>query len=204
MMRRLLIGGAMVALLVMCLATAGLWIRSHVRVDVAHRTDMWRQGENWYWRDGSVRSERGALMLSIGGCLVSSPRFAETWSAKPGERSMRAYKPGEMGPGRPFPENLWFDFFRRVRSPPIGSYSGPEVIYVDLFSCWIPYWPIVLLTGLPPAVWLMRRRRVKRRRRAGQCVHCGYDLRETPDRCPECGQLAGERHAGVQPGVPRS
>ena len=30
MMRRLLIGGEMVALLIVCLATAGLWIRSHV------------------------------------------------------------------------------------------------------------------------------------------------------------------------------
>ena len=27
-----------------------------------------------------------------------------------------------------------------------------------------------------------------RRRRAGRCVECGYDLRESAGRCPECGK----------------
>ena len=55
------------------------------------------------------------------------------------------------------------------------------------------YWEVALATLVVPAAqfmtaltgWLRRRKR----RAGGRCLMCGYDLRATPDRCPECGTI---------------
>ena len=57
----------------------------------------------------------------------------------------------------------------------------------------------LILLGLIVIAFLMRRRSRKRfeqRLSEGLCTNCGYDLRATPDRCPECGLVrAGIRAA---------
>jgi hypothetical protein len=57
----------------------------------------------------------------------------------------------------------------------------------------IPHWAVVLLFATVPLLWCLRFRlplRRYRRRRRGLCPDCGYDLRATPDHCPECGHHA--------------
>jgi hypothetical protein len=51
-----------------------------------------------------------------------------------------------------------------------------------------PFWFLLVIFGSP---WFVRRvvRRRLVRQRVGLCASCGYDLRATPDRCPECGTV---------------
>jgi hypothetical protein len=86
----------------------------------------------------------------------------------------------------------------------LGDDPGPNGTYVlatDLrgfldsrFSRFnVPYWLLFALTAWLPAVRglaVHRSRRLRAYRRThGQCLQCGYDLRATPDRCPECGTI---------------
>ena len=71
----------------------------------------------------------------------------------------------------------------------IGTYQGVQA----------PLWAVATAAaGLPllrTANWLLKRRRV----RPGLCARCGYDLRATPEKCPECGQQAGGVSGTVRP-----
>jgi predicted RNA-binding Zn-ribbon protein involved in translation (DUF1610 family) len=55
----------------------------------------------------------------------------------------------------------------------------------------IPLWCVMALSLVAPVYTcgqrLLSRRARSRRAANGQCPTCGYDLRSSPDRCPECG-----------------
>ena len=129
------------------------------------KTDVVQQGWN-AWSIEEVGFEpagtRSEIVLRVTGPrLVFSP-----W---------RIYQEGEVLMGGYVPEPS------TGRTTPLGELTQVKVI---------PHWAIALLLGLPVAWWAIqfRRRGVRERRKsAGLCPACGYDLRATPQRCPECG-----------------
>jgi hypothetical protein len=55
----------------------------------------------------------------------------------------------------------------------------------------VPHWFLLLATAALPALAARRVWGRRRARRAGEqpCPTCGYDLRASPDYCPECGAI---------------
>jgi hypothetical protein len=60
----------------------------------------------------------------------------------------------------------------------------------DDYTLAVPYYAITLALLTPLLLWLVRYRRRARATAGLRCPVCGYDLRATPDRCPECGRAA--------------
>jgi hypothetical protein len=51
----------------------------------------------------------------------------------------------------------------------------------------VPVWLVLGLCALPAVSWARWRWAIRRRRRRGWCLNCGYDLRGGGGVCPECG-----------------
>ncbi|HEX3357109.1 MAG TPA: hypothetical protein VHS31_09075 [Tepidisphaeraceae bacterium] len=180
----------------LCAATVGCWIWGTV-----HPT-AWpcfaSPQRTWF-----VRFDHYHLILSDQQMVpqllpapfaVDSTRFGEytlILPGPPGRSGLRMDRRGEIVS----PRGLWL---WRIKTP-VGAIKcqdekGVNFLLVNNFysAFAIPWWMLLLALAICPALWLRVPVRARRRRQRGECAVCGYDLRATPDRCPECGAVPRE------------
>ena len=153
--------------LVLCLAACVLWVRSYGAADSL--------GAGGRHTAGGLVSSRGLLMFLL--MTTSTP------SSEPPGVSYEVERPP---PALDVPATgfLARRGFAWVRDPFPPGFGLPALIVT-----W-PSWFAALVFAPLPAFAIASRCRALLRRHDGLCPTCGYDLRGTPDRCPECGTPA--------------
>ena len=181
-MRRFVRRALVLISFVLLLATLALWVRSHFRGD---SFDRWRRGAGGpgtYHDTMGVFTTRGAIGF---GYLRLHLPTTQDWPA----RSSWRYTKGP--PGRvPWPHKLWFVGFGywNMTFPPTATHNGVNPVGVT-----VPFWFLSMLLAIAPFIWARRtwrQRRTRNRLAAGLCPACGYDMRASGERCPECGAVA--------------
>jgi len=190
---RIIYNGAMVVSLLLCLGTVGVWVRSY-----------W-VSDTWYWARGSEDGsffDQKSIDFSRGGTQFTAARYLydrrhSREDAYFGHQSKTAYEYPAYGDRidrsySPRPRRyagLGFEWIPQTSMRHIGATRETFV----LTSLTLPlYFPTLLFALLPAHYFLRvrRRRRIANRRAQGCCIFCGYDLRSSPARCPECGREA--------------
>lgn len=168
--RRRLLNVATVLSLLPCLAVAALWVRGlfaadHVSVRVCRAA-----AAGWEVNAYAATHRHGVgFGLHWNNWLPPEPRWR--WRIEPPDE----YRDGGWPRG---------SRFNRFGFAAI-DYRNPSN---RILAAAAPLWfPLLLSAALPVGRWTLARRRRRLRGRAGLCPACGYDLRATPDRCPECG-----------------
>jgi hypothetical protein len=159
----------------MFIATIAIWVRSEQDYYDFAMNSRYNFLTHIIWDEGRIR-----LDLTIG--LVNG----DLGPPMPWQHISNAYmRPGIHGdPRNGLVSVQWVSFKRHAQPPWAVSY--------DLV---LRLWIVALATAAPTLIWLQKRIVNRRREMTGFCRNCGYDLRASPHRCPECGTISLETGA---------
>jgi hypothetical protein len=159
------------ASLVLCAATVVLWMRSVGHVE----------GGLWAGDSHEVDCYSWSGCLGVFVTVGDGPSDAEN----SGVQHWRNENPEGGPPVTPGPWRWGFGLHIVRTIAPGWRHGG-----YPIFGVFMPDWFLCALLCVPPALWLNGWLTRGRRRRHGACETCGYDLRASSGRCPECGTIS--------------
>jgi hypothetical protein len=183
-LRRIIFNGLTVVSLLLCIATVVLWVRSY------WATDGFAYARNQNISIGrSVRGKLSILTVEGRGHVAG---FAWVRWAQLVDMEVVSIAPEAFGCGFNVDDtNIRFAGFHYQRLT--QSYAVRQPLRLQDYPSrllTIPYWLVCLVCAWPIVPTIHRRVNVIRlRNHLCTCRKCGYDLRATPDRCPECGTM---------------
>jgi hypothetical protein len=168
------------------LVTAALWVRSYREAD---ELTCIRDGTRYI---AQLAGGRLIVLITNHGYFNSEEQGFQ-WRRYPGPAQVRGtsmWARSVMQRGRRAVLGVWRG---TIRNADWGSGPSSSEVFIA------PVWPVLALSAALPVLWLIRyrrRRRIQRRLSLNRCPICGYDLRATPERCPECGTVPAAAKAG--------
>jgi hypothetical protein len=182
--------GIALLLAIVFIALLALWIRGRWIGDCTWLTTQSWNGPQLLRRQLGVAMCQGQVVITADTMRARIDDDWTLWQWKklyPDERRVRHARFGPKAwPGASFAKWLGIGWHREVLAKPTN-----DVTFRAASSFAIPTWMLVLGMGIWPVRSGSVALRRWRRRRAGLCLVCGYDLRESVERCPECGTARG-------------
>ena len=198
--------GALLCVLLWTLSAgaAAAWVRSRGAEDELVWKWLRPDGQLLHESGAAVRSSKGGVRVAVrwGTHLDHGATLNLEYHGTPG--FSRAARPAAAYPAAAEPS-------AHAERAGFGVENGeypwrwPGALRTRWVGVTLPYWAVAMACGAIPLLWLRRARRRARAQGKGRCAACGYDMRATPDRCPECGATpAGAPRAARLPPVPRA
>ena len=182
-LRRRLFNGLAAMLLLLFVATVAMWLRSFWAVDLFRFEGNHVVGKQEKMTDADFSSSRSGFAFQfMKGLGNANPTAEMSWLRH------LSYPPAQI---------RWMNERTFLRRHGFFFYCGPsDNGYVNSvlaswswgFSFNLPYWLLLFVLPIYPA-WRIYRGSHRRKPDGKTCHVCGYDLRATPHRCPECGTI---------------